>query len=137
MHRRTHSVAEFRPSSWGMTQSTGGALMSVPFDRAYLASLGLQELGERVAHLFLSHARTTLELRTGHRISALFDEAQLAEFEAFIEDDDNAGASAWLDRNCPGRRAIVEQECDALTQEIRLLVPAILAFEAKLRAVPA
>lgn len=111
--------------------------MSITFDQAYLASLGLQELGEEVGQLFLSHVRATLELRTGQRVSACLDEPQLDEFDALFQAGDQAGAHAWLERNCPSHKAIVEQEFAALTKEIRSLVPLILSVEAQLMAVPA
>ena len=69
-------------------------------DDKFLQDVGLGGLPDDQKKLFLDHFREQLELRVGTRLSEGLTDAQLAEFESFIDrKDDNV--NAWIAANVP------------------------------------
>lgn len=76
----------------------------------------------------LAHVYQTLEQRVGIRLASQMTEAQLDEFDRFIEGNDEEGALQWLGTNIPNYREVVRDELDLLRAELRQIAPAILAL---------
>jgi hypothetical protein len=53
-------------------------------------------------------------------------DAQLDEFEAFIDKNDEAGALHWLETNFPNYKQVVADELEKLKGEIRAQAPMIV-----------
>ena len=69
-------------------------------DDQFLQDVGLGGLPEDQKKLFLDHFREQLELRVGTRLSEGLTDAQLEEFESFIDRKDDR-VNAWLAANVP------------------------------------
>lgn len=69
-------------------------------DSNFLQELGLGELPEEQRKAFLEHVYSQLELRVGTRLSEGLSEAQLSEFESFV-DRDTEKVQAWIGANAP------------------------------------
>ena len=69
-------------------------------DDKFLEEVGLGSLPDDQKKLFLDHFREQLELRVGTQLSEGLSEAQLSEFESFM-DRDMQRVTAWLDANVP------------------------------------
>ena len=69
-------------------------------DDKFLEDVGLGGLPDDQKKLFLDHFREQLELRGGTQLSEGLSEAQLSEFESFM-DRDMRRVTAWLDANVP------------------------------------
>lgn len=69
-------------------------------DDAFLQEVGLGALPDDQKKMFLDHFREQLELRVGTCLSEGLSDAQLQEFESFIDRDDEKVA-AWLAANVP------------------------------------
>jgi isocitrate lyase len=69
-------------------------------DDKFLQDVGLGDLPDDQKKAFLDHFREQLELRVGTRLSEGLSDAQLAEFESFI-DRDAAKVDSWLVANVP------------------------------------
>ena len=69
-------------------------------DDKFLQDVGLGDLPEDQKKLFLDHFREQLELRVGTRLSEGLSDAQLEEFESFIDRKDDR-VNAWLAANVP------------------------------------
>jgi len=69
-------------------------------DDKFLQDVGLGDLPEDQKKAFLDHFREQLELRVGTRLSEGLSDAQLEEFEAFIDRKDER-VDAWLTANVP------------------------------------
>ena len=67
-------------------------------DDQFLQDVGLGDLPDDQKQAFLAHFREQLEMRVGTSLSDGLSDAQLAEFESFIDRDDEKVA-AWLDAN--------------------------------------
>jgi hypothetical protein len=62
-------------------------------------------------------------------------DAQLDEFESFIDRNDEAGALHWLETNFPEYKKVVAEELDKLKGEIKTQAPAIVeATHAEMQA---
>ena len=86
-------------------------------DDKFLQDVGLGGLPEDQKKLFLDHFREQLELRVGTRLSEGLTDAQLAEFESFIDrKDDNV--NAWIAANVP------KYEEDQVYQQLKSGAPA-------------
>ena len=72
----------------------------------------------------------TLEMRVGTTLARQMTDAQLDEFESFINSNDEAGALRWLETNFPNYKDVVAQEFDVLKGEIRQAAPQIVASAA-------
>ena len=69
-------------------------------DDKFLEDVGLGNLPDDQKQAFLDHFREQLELRVGTRLSEGLSDAQLEEFEAFIDRKDDV-VRGWLTRNVP------------------------------------
>lgn len=76
-------------------------------DDKFLQDVGLGDLPEDQKQAFLQHIYSELELRVGTKLSEGMNEGQLAEFEAFVDRNEQK-VRAWFDRNAPN----YEQEND-------------------------
>ena len=104
-------------------------------DDNLLQELGLGSLPPAEKNKMLTHIYETLELRVGMRLAEQMSDAQLDEFEGFIDRNDEAGALHWLETNFPDYKKVVAEELDKLKSEIKAQAPAILeATNAELQA---
>lgn len=96
-------------------------------DDDFLASVGLGALPAEQKQDMLRHIYETLELRVGMKLAEQMTDAQLDEFETFIDSKDDAGALKWLETNFPHYKEVVAQELEKLKEEIRSSAEQILA----------
>lgn len=96
-------------------------------DNNFLKELGLDGLPAEEKNKMLSHIYETLEMRVGVRLASKMSDAQLDEFESFINNNDEAGALKWLETNFPDYKDVVAEELNKLKEEIRQAAPQILA----------
>jgi predicted RNA-binding Zn ribbon-like protein len=95
-------------------------------DDNLLKELGLGDLPAAEKNKMLAHIYETLELRVGMKLAEQMTDAQLDEFEAFIDRNDEAGALKWLETNFPDYKQVVADELEKLKAEIKQQAPAIL-----------
>jgi hypothetical protein len=95
-------------------------------DDNLLQELGLGSLPAVEKNKMLAHIYETLELRVGMKLAEQMTDAQLDEFEAFIDKNDEAGALHWLETNFPDYKKVVADELDKLKAEIKQQAPAIV-----------
>ena len=69
-------------------------------DDQFLKDLGLDQLPEEQRKAFLDHIYNELELRVGVRLSDGLSDAQLSEFESFVDRQDDK-VHAWIAANVP------------------------------------
>lgn len=69
-------------------------------DDQFLKDLGLDQLPEEQKQAFKEHIYNELELRVGVRLSDGLSDAQLREFESFVDRDDEK-VRAWVAANTP------------------------------------
>lgn len=100
--------------------------MAIQINNALLDELGLSSLPEDEKSKFRAHIYQTLELRVGTVLADQMSEAQLDEFEKFIDQDDRSSALKWLETNFPDYPKVVEQEFEKLKLEIKRDAPKIL-----------
>src|SRR3954469_7511986 len=100
-------------------------------DDNLLRELGLGDLPAAEKNKMLAHIYETLEMRVGMKLAEQMTDAQLDEFEQFINRNDEAGALKWLEANFPHYKDVVAQEFDRLKAEIRQVAPQILASAAQ------
>ena len=94
-------------------------------DDKFLEDLGLGELPVEQRKAFLEHVYSQLELRVGTRLSEGLSEAQLSEFESFV-DKDKEKVEAWVAANAP------DYQNDNAYQQIRQSVGPEVGDEAVL-----
>ena len=99
----------------------------IKLDDDLLAELGLAGLPPEEKKKLLAHIYETLEMRVGMKLAERMTDAQLTEFEQFIDRNDEAGALHWLETNFPNYKDVVSAEFDVLKQEIARVAPQILA----------
>jgi len=99
----------------------------IKLDDDLLQELGLAALPAEEKKKLLAHIYETLEMRVGMKLAERMSDAQLAEFEQFIDRNDEAGALHWLEGNFPNYKDVVASEFEALKKEISLVAPQILA----------
>lgn len=87
-------------------------------DDDFLASIGLGSLPADQKQDMLRHIYETLELRVGMKLAEQMSDAQLDEFEGFIDTKDDAGALKWLESNFPHYKQVVAEELEKLKAEI-------------------
>jgi hypothetical protein len=75
----------------------------------------------------LAHIYETLEMNVGMKLAEQMTDAQLDEFEGYINRNDEAGALKWLESNFPNYKDVVAAELEKLKNEIRQLAPQIVA----------
>lgn len=95
-------------------------------DNNLLVELGLGELPAEEKNKMLAHIYETLEMRVGMKLAEQMSNEQLDEFEAFINQNDEAGALKWLETNFPDYKQVVASELDTLKGEIKQNAPAIV-----------
>jgi hypothetical protein len=95
-------------------------------DDNLLRELGLGELPAEEKNKMLAHIYETLELRVGMNLAEKMTDAQLDEFEGFIDRNDEDGALKWLETNFPNYKDTVASELNKLKEEIKAQAPAIL-----------
>ncbi|NCU30634.1 hypothetical protein EOL73_02240 [Candidatus Saccharibacteria bacterium] len=70
-------------------------------DDKFLQDIGLADLPEDQKQAFLQHIYSELELRVGTKLSEGLSEDQMAEFETFIDRDEEA-IRKWFAQYMPG-----------------------------------
>jgi len=108
----------------------------IKLDDDLLVELGLSTLPPEEKKKMLSHIYETLEMRVGMKLAERMTDAQLDEFEQFINANDEAGALHWLETNFPNYKDVVAEEFEKLKAEIRAIAPQILASAGTSPAVP-
>jgi hypothetical protein len=98
----------------------------IKLDDNLLAELGLQALSPDDKKRMLTHVYETLEMRVGMELAKQMSDAQLNEFEEFINRNDEAGALRWLETNFPNYKDVVQAEFEKLKMEIRQVAPQIV-----------
>lgn len=96
-------------------------------DDKFLEDLGLGALPAEEKKKMLDHIYETLEMRVGMQLASGMSDAQLDEFEAFINKQDEEGALRWLETNFPNYKQVVADELEKLKAEIKAAAPHILA----------
>ncbi len=100
-------------------------------DDDLLKELGLGTLPVDEKNKMLAHIYETLELRVGMKLAEQMSDAQLDEFEGYIDRNDEAGALKWLETNFPDYKQVVADELEKLKTEIKQAAPQILAAAAQ------
>jgi len=108
----------------------------IKLDDDLLQELGLSALPPEDKKKLLAHIYETLEMRVGMKLAEQMTDAQLSEFEQFIDRNDEAGALHWLEANFPNYKDVVSSEFEKLKQEIRQAAPQILAANTQPAAQP-
>ncbi len=99
----------------------------IKLDDDLLQELGLAGLPPEEKKKLLAHIYETLEMRVGMKLAEQMTDAQLTEFEQFIDRNDEAGALKWLETNFPNYKDVVAAEFERLKSEIRQVAPQILS----------
>jgi len=98
----------------------------IKLDDDLLQELGLAALPAEEKKKLLAHIYETLEMRVGMKLAEQMSDAQLTEFEQFIDRNDEGGALKWLETNFPNYKDVVAAEFERLKAEIRQVAPQIL-----------
>lgn len=98
----------------------------IKLDAAFLADVHLDRLPPAEANLMLRHIYETLEVRVGIRLAGAMSNHQLDQFEAAVEQSEEA-ALQWLQTEVPDYRDVVVEELEQLRVEVRQIAPIILA----------
>lgn len=98
----------------------------IKLDNQFLQDVGLGELPDAEKKEMLRHIYEQLELRVGTRLASGMTDAQLDEFEALINNQDEAGALKWLETNFPNYKEVVADELEKLKAEVTMSAPQIL-----------
>ena len=96
-------------------------------DNDFLIELGLGALPADEKNKMLAHIYETLEMRVGMKLAEQMTDAQLDEFEGYINRNDEAGALTWLETNFPNYKQVVAEELEKLKAEISQVAPQIVA----------
>lgn len=107
----------------------------IKLDDNLLQELGLGSLSPDEKKKMLAHIYETLEMRVGMELAKQMSDAQLNEFEEFINRNDEAGALKWLETNFPNYKDVVAQEFEKLKLEIKQVAPQIVASSQQQAAV--
>lgn len=99
----------------------------IKLDDDLLQELGLAGLPPEEKKKLLAHIYETLEMRVGMKLAEQMSDAQLTEFEQFIDRNDEGGALKWLETNFPNYKDVVAAEFERLKSEIGQVAPQILA----------
>src|SRR5256885_7974369 len=99
----------------------------IKLDDELLQELGLALLPAEEKKKLLAHIYETLEMRVGMKLAERMTDAQLTEFEQFIDRNDEAGALHWLETNFPNYKDVVASEFETLKREISQVAPQIFA----------
>lgn len=98
----------------------------IKLDNQFLIDVGLGSLPENDKKEMLRHIYEQLELRVGTKLASGMTDAQLDEFEALINNQDEAGALKWLETNFPNYKQVVADELQKLKEEVKISAPQIL-----------
>lgn len=101
--------------------------MALNLDNNLLINLGLASLSDADKQAMLQQIRETLEMRVGTRLAEQMSDAQLDEFDQFVQTQDDAGALKWLETNFPNYKDVVNEEFEKLQVEIKQAAPQIVA----------
>lgn len=85
-------------------------------DDKFLEEVGLGGLPDDQRQMFLDHFREQLELRVGTKLSEGLSDAQLQEFESFIDRNEEK-VNTWIATNVP------EYEQDPIYQQLKAGAP--------------
>jgi hypothetical protein len=96
-------------------------------DNEFLIELGLGALPADEKNKMLAHIYETLEMRVGMKLAEQMTDAQLDEFESYINRNDEAGALTWLETNFPNYKNVVAEELEKLKAEISQVAPQIVS----------
>jgi hypothetical protein len=99
----------------------------IKLDDDLLQELGLAALPAEEKKKLLAHIYETLEMRVGMKLAEQMSDAQLTEFEQFIDRNDEGGALKWLETNFPHYKDVVAAEFERLKTEISQVAPQILS----------
>jgi predicted RNA-binding Zn ribbon-like protein len=99
----------------------------IKLDDNLLNEIGLKTLAPEDKKKMLAHIYETLEMRVGMRLAEQMSDAQLDEFEQFINRNDEAGALHWLESNFPNYKDVVADEFEKLKAEVKQVSPEIIA----------
>lgn len=99
----------------------------IKLDDNLLQELGLGNLPPEEKKKMLAHIYETLEMRVGMELAKQMSDAQLSEFEEFINRNDEAGALRWLETNFPNYKEVVAAEFEKLKLEVKQAAPQIAA----------
>lgn len=86
-------------------------------DDKFLQDVGLGNLPDDQKQAFLDHFREQLELRVGTKLSDGLSDAQLEEFESFIDRDEQK-VTSWVQTHVP------DYENDTVYQQLKSGAPA-------------
>lgn len=95
-------------------------------DDNFLASVGLGALPADQKLEMRQMIYSRLELNVGMKLAEQMSDAQLDEFEGFIDRKDDAGALKWLESNFPHYKQVVADELEKLKNEIKASAAQIL-----------
>jgi hypothetical protein len=109
------------------TQPAAGVDPKMRIDDNMLVELGLGSLGAQDKDDLLKQIYQTLQIRVGMKLAERMSDAQLKEFEQFINNKDDAGALRWLETNFPDYKQVVANELNALKEELKRDADKILA----------
>lgn len=98
----------------------------IKLDDTLLDELGLAALPPEEKKKLLAHIYETLEMRVGMKLAEQMSDAQLSEFEQFIDRNDEAGALRWLETNFPNYKDVVAAEFERLKAEVKQAAPQIM-----------
>ena len=85
------------------------------FDEQFLIDMGLAAMPENQKQAFLDYIQEELEVRIGERIAKGLTEEQLREFDQLTTPAESA---AWLEKNRPDFREIVDRTIEEMKQAI-------------------
>ncbi|GMU78970.1 MAG: hypothetical protein AMXMBFR46_17630 [Acidimicrobiia bacterium] len=105
----------------------GDTRTAITLDAEFLEDVGLGALEPTDANSLLAHCYETLEMRVGTTLAEQMSDAQLTEFEQFVDAEDEAGALSWLECNFPLYRDLVQEQFLLLKAEIAAASGALLA----------
>src|SRR5919109_1153013 len=99
----------------------------IKLDDDLLQEMGLAALPPEDKKKLLAHIYETLEMRVGMKLAEQMSDAQLTEFEQFIDRNDEAGALKWLETNFPNYKDVVASEFEILKREVGQSAPQIMS----------
>jgi hypothetical protein len=88
-------------------------------DNNLLKQLGLASLAPEEKTFLLTHIYETLELRVGMVLAEEMTDAQLDDFESFVDGGDEAGGLMWLEANIPDYKKVVATKLEILKTEVK------------------
>ena len=95
-------------------------------DYEFLAELGLAALPAAEKDALIAQIIETLEMRVGTVLASGLSDAQLQEFEGYMNNNDQDGALKWLEANAPNYKDVVKAELEKLRNEVKSSAQQIL-----------